>query len=549
MTLNSLPTTLQETYSQVLRDLKITRRNYVIRILQFLAYSDFPVELEAAVDALAINLTAPPGSRFVMKERMPFPAEISSLCSTLFVAVSGTHARRQRYTFSVVDDGALVLQLAHSSVKEFILSCPSSEFDGLLTEPIARLTITELCLVYFLEMDWSLPDYEWFEVGWSSSDDELLRTYRLTEFAAENWIQDACCPYSRFLTFTQLSMDLFSNTLIFKRWRKFVATIFYSKQTRYMHFPEEQDQLFYASWSGDQSCVKRLIDSAAKGDSPVWNLGPALRFAADFGHLETTALLLQEGADVNVEVEGQMLLASAVEAGHIDVIALMIKQGADVNARRGSWRNAISTASKTGRLDIMDLLIEHGADVNGYPLHLASRHGHLRIAMYLVEHGANVNVEADDYSTLQVACEHGHMDVVRYLIEQGANVNAKGGLFGTALCAASYRGHFDIVMHLVERGADVNLNVGNTALYAACFSGYLDIVMYLVENGADVHAPRGTFEKALHAAIHYGWDGIVRFLLVKFLQDRRADRRHQQDDEASFSLTSPSTCHEDFLST
>ncbi|PNP78935.1 hypothetical protein FNYG_07800 [Fusarium nygamai] len=466
MTLKTLPTTLQETYYRLLNELTSTRRKYVIRILQFLAYSDIPLELEAAVDALAINLTAPPGSRFIMKERMPLPAEISSLCSTLFVAVSDTRPLHLRAVFHLVDDPILVLQLAHSSVKEFILSCPSSEFDGLLTEPIARLTITELCLVYFLEMDWSLPANE-FDIDWSSSDDELLRTYHLIAFAAENWIQDASCPYSRFHTLTQLSMDLFSNLMIFKRWRKMIETLVYSKGSWYEAFIEDEDQLFYASWSGDQNCVKWLIDSAAKADSPAWNLGPALHFAANFGHLETVALLLQEGADVNLEVLGQTLLTSAVEAGHIDVIALMIKQGADVNARRGSRNDALSIASTTGRLDIMELLIEHGADVNGYPLHLASRHGHLSIAMYLVKNGANVNVEADNCSALQVASEHGHTDIVRYLIEQGADVNAQGPPLGTVLCVASFYGNLDIVMHLVESGADVNAKVAKTPLYLA----------------------------------------------------------------------------------
>ncbi|KAF4502574.1 ankyrin repeat L25 [Fusarium agapanthi] len=66
--LRTLPSTLQETYYRVLNELTSHRRRYVIRILQFLAYSDIPMELEAAVDALAINVTALPGSRFIMKE-------------------------------------------------------------------------------------------------------------------------------------------------------------------------------------------------------------------------------------------------------------------------------------------------------------------------------------------------------------------------------------------------------------------------------------------------------------------------------------------------
>nr|RBQ91348.1 hypothetical protein FVER53263_09390 [Fusarium verticillioides] len=490
MTLHSLPTTLQETYYRLLNELTSTRRKYVIRILQFLAYSDIPLELEASVDALAINLTAPPGSRFVMKELSDiFPPHL-------------------RDTFVVYDDPILVLQLAHSSVKEFILSCPSSEFDGLLTEPTARLIITELCLTYFLEMDWSLPDNEFFEIDCYRSADKLLRRYHFVAFAAENWIQDASCPDSRLHTFTQLSMDLFSNPIIFKRWTLIIEGIAFNQWGWFEVFVGEQDQLFYASWSGDQNCVKRLIDSTGKGDGSAWNLGPALYVASNSGHLETVALLLQEVADINAEVEGQQLLAIAVEAGHIDVIALMIKQGGDVNAQRGSPSNALSIASDIGRLDITELLIQHGAELNGYPLYNASCHGHLSIAMCLVKNGANVNVEVHDSSALQVASQHGHMDIVRYLIEQGADVNARGGPYGTALYAASIHGYLEIVMHLVERGANVSAKVGGyTALQAARWSGYLDIVMYLAENGADVHAPGGVLKK--HCKLRLNMDGTV----------------------------------------
>ncbi|KAJ4134005.1 hypothetical protein NW765_008033 [Fusarium oxysporum] len=154
-TLETLPETLQETYYRVLNELTSTRRKYVIRILQFLAYSDIPLELEAAVDALAINLTAQPGSRFIMKE------------------------------------------------------------------------------------------------------------------------------------------------------------------------------LFYASLSGDQSCVKRLIDACAAGDTTAWKLDPALRIACELGRLETVALLIKEGADVSP---------------------------------RGLYGNPLENASTSGRLDIMELLIKGGAD-------------------------------------------------------------------------------------------------------------------------------------------------------------------------------------------
>ncbi|KAJ9420094.1 hypothetical protein QL093DRAFT_2061867 [Fusarium oxysporum] len=446
-TLQTLPTTLQETYYRVLNELTSIRRKYVIRILQLLAYSDIPMKLEAAVDALAINLIAPPGSRFIMKERMPLPAEISSLCSTLFVAVSNTYRRSMRNRFHdptwTSYDSTIVLQLAHSSVKEFILSCPRTEFDGLLTKSTARLTITEICLVYFLEMDYSL------------SDIDLMRTHHLIPFATDIWLRGAYCRWSRFNTFTHLSMELFSNHLLFTRWRGLIENMI-SNEKPWLRLccPSYQDQLFYASWSGDETCVKMLLDASATKDTTAWRLDNALYIATVFGHLETVTLLVREGADVNAEVERDNVLCAAVDAGRTDITALLIKEGADVNRQQGALVNALEVASRSGRLDIVELLIKQGADVNG----------------------------------------------------QSAT--------GTALCAASYSSHLNIVMHLVEAGADVNANGAyyGTPISAASATGSLDIITYLVEKGADVNAPTGSFENALQAAIIFQQDSVVNLL-------------------------------------
>ncbi|RKK16121.1 hypothetical protein BFJ66_g10822 [Fusarium oxysporum f. sp. cepae] len=449
--LDTLPETLQETYYRVLKELTGTKRKYVIRILQFLAYSDIPMDLGGALDALAVNLTAPPGLRFIMKKRMPLPAEILSLCSTLVVAVSNTisHlAHDTRY------DATMLIQLAHSSVKEFILSCPMTEFDGLLTEPTARLTITEICLVYFLEMNCYL------------SDKELRRTYHLLPLAVDTWLRDASCQGSRSNTFTHLSMELFSNRLLFKRWRKLIMSEFYDKF--YVMRPwsirrsRKYDQLFYASWSGDQNCVKQLID--ATGDAIPWRLDSALHVASEFGHLETVALLIREGADVNAEGEVHNVLSLAVEAGHTDIIALLIKEGADVNAQHGRYRNALEIASASGRLDIVELLIKQGA---------------------------NISSQSSYSNALYSASLCGHLNIVIFLLENGADVNVQGGYLGSALCAASRSGH-------------------------------LNIVTYLVGKGADVNAQGQCFENALNVAIAFEEEAIV-----EFLRNYKADLRHQ----------------------
>ncbi|KAL9567351.1 hypothetical protein ACKAV7_008593 [Fusarium commune] len=287
ITLDSLPETLQETYYRVLSELTSTRRKHVIRILQFLAYSNLQMDLEAAVDALAIDLTAPPGSRFIMKE--------------------------------------------------------------------------------------------------------LSKT----------------------------------------KWRK----------------------IHGRCWSGDQNCVKKLLDVRATSDTIEWRLDFALHVASEFGHLETVALLIREGAHVNAEGEINNL-CTAVEAGHTDVVALLIKEGADVNAQQGPYGNALEVASASGRMDIIEILIKQGA---------------------------NINAQSFFSNALYSASLCGHLNIVIFLLENGADVNAQGGYFGSALCAASRSGH-------------------------------LNIVTYLVGKGADVNAQGQWFGNALHVAMTFQEDAIVKFL-------------------------------------
>ena len=68
------------------------------------------------------------------------------------------------------------------------------------------------------------------------------------------------------------------------------------------------------------------------------------------------ALLIQHGADVHVEDDHALLVASL--GGHVDVVALLIQHGANVNPQTES---ALQHASLNGHTDVVALLIQHGA--------------------------------------------------------------------------------------------------------------------------------------------------------------------------------------------
>lgn len=84
---------------------------------------------------------------------------------------------------------------------------------------------------------------------------------------------------------------------------------------------------------------------------------------------------------------------------------------------------------------------------------------------------------------LYYSCILGSLDISNWLLTEGAEVNAKGGYFGNALQAASYKGHKAIVRLLLDRGVEPNAKGGEfgNVLQAASNEGHKAIVKLLLD--------------------------------------------------------------------
>ncbi|KAJ6505872.1 ankyrin repeat-containing domain protein [Mycena vitilis] len=151
-----------------------------------------------------------------------------------------------------------------------------------------------------------------------------------------------------------------------------------------------------------------------------------------------------------------------------------------------------------------------------WPLYLCSLIGYTEGVVIVLKHGADVNATGGIYgSAVQAASVNGHEEIVRVLLDHGADVNATGGEYGSALQAAAWYNCVDIPRVLLDHGADVNATGGEygSALQAAASRGNTGIVLLLIEQGANVNGTGGKYGSALQAAAANGNVDIARVLL------------------------------------
>ena len=92
---------------------------------------------------------------------------------------------------------------------------------------------------------------------------------------------------------------------------------------------------------------------------------PPLMAAVFNGHLECVKLLIQAGADLNVQDEnGRTTLMFAAAKGHVDCVKLLTEAGADLDIWHEYGFTALMIAALDGSETCFKTLLNAGADVN-----------------------------------------------------------------------------------------------------------------------------------------------------------------------------------------
>ncbi|KAJ3754924.1 ankyrin repeat-containing domain protein [Lentinula raphanica] len=499
--LTQLPSDLKETYTRALEQyLRDDQAKEKQNLLLWLLYSYKPLHKSQAAIILSIDLDS--------LQANPY-AEMLDALKTI------------TNTILVIVDNNDMIQLAHASVREFLLESHSN------VNVQALFSNTQLAHKIMGQM-------------FSSSQKESEKPWiTFHQYATQYWAEHSYySEKDKMLLKNNIDLSqrfLSQNDKHFKTWQNEYNYVG-KRAARGGKIFKNCSPLHVAAFFGLKQTMHVLLQEMKLADSETHSnilsdinmsgeiLGTAAQAAASGGHQEILEQLLSAGADINAQggYHGTALQVAAF-CGHRNVIQLLLAKGAAISTQKGLHGTALHAAVSEGHKEIVQLLLESNANINspgrhyGIALHAAVSEAHDNITELLLYHGADVTAQKRSHETaLQVAVSKGHKNIVELLLKHGAVIDDHNGYYGTALYTAVTKGHKDIIQMLLDQGAKVNAQhkYHGTALHKAVSMGRKDIIRLLLKHGADVNV-QGYHKTVLQEAITTGQKDIIEFLLAQ----------------------------------
>ena len=113
-----------------------------------------------------------------------------------------------------------------------------------------------------------------------------------------------------------------------------------------------------------KSLIEKKANVNAKSKEGMTALGSAIAGDSDGpGNIDVVKLLLEKGADVNVQttVEKMTPIMIAVAKGDVAIVKELIGKGADVNLKADKGITALIVAKKMKKQEVVDILLQAGA--------------------------------------------------------------------------------------------------------------------------------------------------------------------------------------------
>jgi hypothetical protein len=293
------------------------------------------------VDAVAINLETSP--TFDPRNRTPYPRDILRSCQSLLMLDGGDQ------------EGKLQVRLAHSSMRQFLLSDRAHAILGSrMDQSSANAQLAKICLAYLSSV-----------AAHGLPLEDLKSQFPFVQYSATYW--------SDHVREAKAADDILLDTVV-----SFLNSGNAAFGTCYHLFDPDRpevsmsdnkitelpDPLYVASLLGLEQAVEKLIQSGPELNAKCGLHGNPLHAASFAGYHSIVGILLSAGADVNAEDEeyGTALHIASLN-GFVKVVQVLLEGGADINAQSNNHGTAFQVASDKGHKSIVRILLNSSADV------------------------------------------------------------------------------------------------------------------------------------------------------------------------------------------
>lgn len=146
-----------------------------------------------------------------------------------------------------------------------------------------------------------------------------------------------------------------------------------------------------------------------------------LHIFCEYGLIECVTLLIEKGADVNIEdVFKETPLHKAAMSGKHECIRILGRLISDINAGDATGRTALHVAAGNGHVECIWVLLELGANINAVEsrgwtaLHYATIRRYEACVEVLLQN--NIDTALGSYSAEEIAREYGCTRIEKFII-------------------------------------------------------------------------------------------------------------------------------------